>query len=394
MTSSQRAPSTATSPAATTPTTPLRYVMVSSEIRRDLEQPLEYFDRLEIHHFYNRAPWKDMRSGDFGPRTKRFLTPVDLFFRLVQVRPDIVQGPEPFSLLMFPFLVAVYLYLLVNRRAKLVTLSLEPIPLAKKYHPALVPMFQSVLTRWFKRASVIFWFDRGSYENLLRHRAPEEKLINQLYGSWGVDLANFNPEGEGVGYPADKPTILYVGRLAKVKGVTFLIEAFKRMRASGVEAHLAIVGDGQEREELERQAAESGFADDIVFHGLVKNADLPPYMRDADVFALPSITSKLWVQQLSMTAWQAMACGLPVVTTDTGQMREFTPEGTGFLVPERDPDALADALTELVQGRRQASSHERGGSRVRGRPLRHGQERPARRANHPPALRFPAGDLR
>jgi glycosyltransferase involved in cell wall biosynthesis len=204
-----------------------------------------------------------------------------------------------------------------------------------------------VLTRWFKRASVIFWFDRGSYENLLRYGAPEDTLVNQLYGSWGVDLANFNPDGAKA-FTNSEPTILYVGRLAKVKGVTYLIDAFKRLRERGQVAKLAIVGDGAERDALEQQAKDSGFAQDITFYGLIKNADLPPYMRAADIFALPSITSKLWVQQLSMTAWQAMACGLPVVTTDTGQMREFTPEGTGFLVPEHDADALADALGDLV----------------------------------------------
>jgi len=335
----------------------LKYVMVSSEIRRDLEQPLTYFDRLEIHHLYNRAPWNDMKQGDFGERTRRFFTPLSLYWHLHKVQPDIIQGPEPLSLLMYPFLVAVYIYLLLHPKTKLVTLSLEPIPLDKKYHPLLVPMFQVVLTRWFKRASVIFWFDLGSYENLRRYGAPEDTLVNQLYGSWGVDLDNFKPAGDKA-FNNSEPTILYVGRLAKVKGVTHLIEAFKRLREKGHHAKLAIVGDGAERDALEKQAQDSGFANDITFYGLVKNADLPPYMRAADIFALPSITSKLWVQQLSMTAWQAMACGLPVVATDTGQMREFTPEGTGFLVPERDPDALADALIELTndENKRQTMS--------------------------------------
>ncbi|MEM7734768.1 MAG: glycosyltransferase [Deinococcota bacterium] len=338
-----------TSEATTQPTTgPLKYVMVSSEIRRDLEQPLSYFDRLEIHHLYNRAPWNDMKQGDFGHLTKRFFTPLSLYWHLHKIKPDIIQGPEPLSLLMFPFLVAVYIYLLLHPNVKLVTLSLEPIPLDKKYHPILVPMFQSVLTGWFKRASVIFWFDRGSYENLLRYGAPEETLVNQLYGSWGVDLDNFKPEGDKA-FDNEIPTILYVGRLAKVKGVTYLLEAFDKLRHQGHLAKLAIVGDGAEREALEQQAKTSEFADDITFYGLIKNADLPPYMRAADIFALPSITSKLWVQQLSMTAWQAMACGLPVVTTDTGQMREFTPEGTGFLVEERNADVLAEALSKLVE---------------------------------------------
>jgi len=344
-----------------------KYVMVSSEIRRDLEEPLRHFSRLELYHLYNRAPWKDMKGADFGPRTRRFLTPLGLFAALVRVRPDIIQGPEPLSLLMLPYLLAVYAYLLLRPSAKLVTLSLEPIPLDKKYHPVLVPLFRAVLAGWFRRASLIFWFDRGSYENLLRYGAPPHKLVNQLYGSWGVDLSTFTPEGPRA-LPGGNPTILYVGRLAKVKGVTYLMDAFRRLREEGAEAQLAIVGDGPEREALEAQAAASGVGADITFYGGVKNADLPPYLRAASVLALPSITSKLWVQQLSMTAWQAMACGVPVVATDTGQMHEFTPPGTGLLVPERDAGALADALRSLLE-----NPHKR--ARMGEAALRYARER-------------------
>jgi glycosyltransferase involved in cell wall biosynthesis len=66
------------------------------------------------------------------------------------------------------------------------------------------------------------------------------------------------------------------------------------------------------------------------------------------MLVLPSITTKLWVQQLSMTAWQAMGCGLPVISTQTGCMDEFTPPETGVLVPERDATALADAIQALL----------------------------------------------
>lgn len=326
-----------------------RYIMISSEIRNDLESPLSHMHRLEVWHLYNRAPWKDMRSQDFGPRTTRFRTPVDLYFQLERIKPDIIQGPEPFSLLMFPFLIAVLVYLSRHSNVRLVTLSLEPIPLAQKYHSALVPIFRFVLSRWFRRADIVFWFDHGSLENLRSFGAIESQLVNHLYGSWGVDMETFKPDGPRIDYKVNKPVILYLGRLSKVKGVLYLIESFRLLRTRGVEALLAIAGDGPEREDLEQRAKASGFCDDVVFHGLVKNVDVPSYMRGADVLALPSITSKLWVQQISMTAWQAMACGLPVVASDTGQMAEFTPVDAGILVPERDAAALADAIQTLLE---------------------------------------------
>jgi glycosyltransferase involved in cell wall biosynthesis len=108
------------------------------------------------------------------------------------------------------------------------------------------------------------------------------------------------------------------------------------------------VGDGPERERLQAQAQRLGVADRITWFGTVKNADLPPYMRAAEFLVLPSISTKLWVQQLSITAWQAMGCGLPVISTQTGCMDEFTPPETGILVQERDSRALATAMIALL----------------------------------------------
>lgn len=325
-----------------------RYAMISSEIRRDLQGPLAYFKRLDIYHFYRSAPWNDMKAGEFDDRTIKFNLPFDLFWKLHRARPEIIQGPEPLSLLMLPYLLATLVYLWLHPQVKLVTLSLEPIPLGKKYHPLIVPIFRLILWLWFRRATVIFWFDTGSQRNLLANGANSAKLVNMIYGSWGLDVDEFTPEGPIVPIPNDKPIILYVGRLSYVKGVTYLIEAFRRLLDRGVPAHLAIVGDGPERERLQSQAWSLGVDHQMSWFGTVKNADLPPYMRAAQFLVLPSITTKLWVQQLSITAWQGMGCGLPIISTQTGCMDEFTPPEVGTLVPERDPDRLADAMADLL----------------------------------------------
>lgn len=325
-----------------------RYAMVSSEIRRDLQSPLSYFQRLEIVHLYRSAPWNDMKTSEFDDHTVRFRLPFDLFWKLKQAKPEIVQGPEPLSLLMLPYLAATLAYLWLNPGVKLVTLSLEPIPLRSKYHPLVVPLFKIILWFWFRRATVVFWFDSGSQRNLLANGADPAKMVNIIYGSWGVDPDEFSPEGPAVAVGAGRPTILYVGRLSHVKGVSYLIDAFKQLRDNGLLAHLAIVGDGPERDNLEEQARSLGIHDQITWFGTVKNADLAPYIRAAEFLVLPSITTKLWVQQLSMTAWQAMACGLPVISTRTGCMEEFTPPETGILVPERDVASLTEAMAVLL----------------------------------------------
>jgi glycosyltransferase involved in cell wall biosynthesis len=322
--------------------------MISNENRGDTQGPLAYFEALELYHFYRVTPWNDMKPEQFDERTIKYTTPVDLYWKLRKLNPDIVQGPEPFSLLMLPFLAMTLLYLWIHPRVRLVTLSLEPIPLGKKYHPLLVPLFRLILWFWFRRARVIFWLDTASKRNLLVNGADPRKLVSLMYGSWGIDPDEFTPDGPRVDLPTEDPVILYVGRLSPGKGVTYLLDAYKLLLDRGVRAHLAIVGDGSERAHLEEQARALGVMDRITWFGTIKHVDLPPYLRTAQFLVLPSITLKLWVQQLSQTAWQAMGCGLPVISTQTGCMAEFTPPETGILVPERDAVALADAMQTLL----------------------------------------------
>jgi glycosyltransferase involved in cell wall biosynthesis len=325
-----------------------KYLMISSEVRRDLEKPLAYFEQLEVWHLYNRAPWNDMRPEDFTPRSLRFRFPWDLFLHLSRIKPDIIQGPEPMSALMFPYLMAVLLYLWLNPKTKLVTASLEAIPLEKKYpYPIFLPM-KKMLPIWFRRSSVVFYLEHGALYNLTTYGATEDKLVYHLYGCWGVDFDEFNPEGEAYKYPPAKPVITCVARHSPIKGVHHLIEAYKILRDKGLNATLALIGDGSERVNLEAQAKATGYGNDIIFHGLVKHAELPYYLRGADIFALPSTKGKIWTQQLSTATWQAMACGLPLVVTHIGRMEEFTPPEAGYLVPERDPAAMAEALARLV----------------------------------------------
>ena len=330
------------------PQTRYRYAMISNENRGDTQGPLEYFERFDLYHLYRITPWNDLKPEQFNERTIRYTFPWDLFRQLRRLEPDIVQGPEPFSLLMLPFLATTLLYLWLHPRVRLVTLSLEPIPLGRKYHPLAVPIFRFVLWWWFRRARVVFWLDSASKRNLLVNGADPAKLVYLMYGSWGIDLHEFSPVGPKVAIPTYDPVVLYVGRLSVGKGVTYLIDAVRLLLDRGIPVHLAIVGDGAERKALERQAEELGVADRITWFGTIKHVDLPPYFRAARFLALPSITLKLWVQQLSQTAWQAMACGLPVITTNTGCMAEFTPPEAGILVPERDPASLADAMATLL----------------------------------------------
>lgn len=325
----------------------IRYVMVSSEIRRDLEQPLQLFRKLEVYHLYNRAGWNDMDSRDFGSRTQRFRYPFDLYRHLEAIQPEIIQGPEPLSLLMFPYLLAVFWYLIRHPSTELVCMSQETIPLERKYGRVVAGLMKPVLGAWFRRAMLLLWLDHSSRRNMISLGAPEEKLHYLLYGCWGVDLDAFKPD-EGPFPCRDPLVILCVARLVPEKGVQHLIEAFRQIRETGLLCSLVVVGDGAYRKTLEHLAQETGYGDDVAFVGSKRHAELPGYFRGASLLVLPALRGRLWTQHISTSTWHAMACGLPVIASDIGEMRLYTPDDVGVLVPERDPRALAEAVTALL----------------------------------------------
>jgi glycosyltransferase involved in cell wall biosynthesis len=151
----------------------------------------------------------------------------------------------------------------------------------------------------------------------------------------GIDLERF-----GSGKPAlpnDGPLVGNVARLAPQKDHATLIEAARLVP----EARFAIVGDGELREELERQAQGSS----VRFLGA--RDDVPDLLASFDVFAFPSLYEGLCVAVI-----EAQAAGVPVVATPVGGIRETVVDGeTGLLVPPRDPPALAAAIRRLLDDR-------------------------------------------
>ena len=171
-----------------------------------------------------------------------------------------------------------------------------------------------------------------------------------MYGTWGVDLDEFTPQRNGREPNfGPGPVLLFVGRLHAEKGVFDLMDALDLVKTQMPQAKLVLVGDGPARPGIERTVAERGWAETVILTGTIKNRDLPPYFRVADVFVAPSITTRKWEEQVGMTNIQAMACGVPVVSTRSGAIPEYVPDGVaGILVPERDPQALAEAILRLL----------------------------------------------
>ncbi len=161
----------------------------------------------------------------------------------------------------------------------------------------------------------------------------------------GIDLARFRPGDRGearerIGLE-DAPTVGIVATLRSWKGHRFLMQAIAALGREDV--RLVVVGDGPQREALGTLAGELGIAGRVRFAGNQPNP--APWMRAFDLFCLPS-TANEGVPQALM---QAMACALPVVTTDVGSIAEIVTDGeTGVIVPAQDAGALREAIAALL----------------------------------------------
>lgn len=144
----------------------------------------------------------------------------------------------------------------------------------------------------------------------------------------------------GVGDEAT--VVMTVAVLRAAKGLDVLLAAAERVVEACPEVCFVAVGDGPEREALERRAAVPGLRDRVLFTGF--RSDVAELLAAADVFTLPSREDAFPTVLL-----EAAAAGLPAVASDVGGMPEIVVSGkTGGLVPPEDPDALAEALIELV----------------------------------------------
>lgn len=160
-----------------------------------------------------------------------------------------------------------------------------------------------------------------------------------------VDVERFAPRGAP---PDGPPRIVVVASLDPVKGVRELVEAAGILVRRGVPFRVDLVGDGTLREELTRRVRELGIGAQVVLHGTLPAEQVAALMREGSFAVVPS----LW-ETFSVVLAEAMACGLPVVATAVGALPERVNAGNGMLVPARDPEALADGMTAMIERHRE-----------------------------------------
>ena len=157
----------------------------------------------------------------------------------------------------------------------------------------------------------------------------------------GLDLStlHFQPEGRPSG------RVLAVGRFQKSKGYEYLVRAAGLARARGVDLEIEFVGQGPEEDNLRGLAAELGLADRVRFRGWLPFEEVRKAMSEATVFAHPSNGLG---DGLPNVVREAMAVGTPVIASEVAGIPDALRDGCGVLVPPRDVEALARAITDLL----------------------------------------------
>ena len=170
----------------------------------------------------------------------------------------------------------------------------------------------------------------------------------------GIDLGRFQPAD----FTASPPTIISIGRLIEKKGFFDLIEACRLLLNRGIDFRCEIIGEGPLALTLQERIESGGLTDKVALTGPLAQGEVIGRLARSAVFALPCVTTGGGgMDNLPTVVMEAMAAGLPVVSTAVGGVPEMVSDGvTGQLVPEHRPAALADALARLLANRTLARS--------------------------------------
>jgi len=189
------------------------------------------------------------------------------------------------------------------------------------------------------------------------HSAPIRKIVRVYNGVAPLKRVTKEDWPPKTGF-----TLVYVGRLAAVKNHALLLRAFHAGLSSMPGLRLWMVGDGSERERLERLAAELGIGEQVTFWG--QQLDVAPFFSAADAFIMSSKSEGLPISLL-----QAFSLGLPAIVTDVGGMAEVVrPAQAGYTVSVTDPTEMAAAILGLAGNnaeREQFSSNAKEAYRTR-----------------------------
>ena len=219
----------------------------------------------------------------------------------------------------------------------------------------LVTAKESKMEKWsakfaIKKADVLHCDADHIMAPLMELGAKPEK-INIVY--FGVDTQRFRPMSEDnklrneLGL-FDSPVIISLRNLEPIYDIETLINSIPLVLKEIPKAKFVVVGSGSQEVRLKEYAKSLAVSASVIFTGRIPNNEPPKYFNSADIYVSTSLSDA----GLAASTAEAMACGLPVIITDFGDNRKWVKDGTnGFLIPLRNPEALATKIIYLIRNK-------------------------------------------
>lgn len=199
------------------------------------------------------------------------------------------------------------------------------------------------------------WLEQRAFRRVAAAYACSQTVVERLRAKgfekpapiipYGVDTAAFGPRPKGPGAPGRVLTIGFFGRMLPAKGLNVLVDALATLKDESW--RLLLVGDGPEREVVERGLAENGLLDRAQFTGAISFDCVPDLFKQTDVLVMPTQTTKRFREQFGRVLVEAMASGVPIIGSTCGAIPEVIGDA-GLVFPEGDAGALATSLRQIL----------------------------------------------
>jgi glycosyltransferase involved in cell wall biosynthesis len=264
---------------------------------------------------------------------------------LREVRPDVVHLDEE------PYNLATALGTRLARRAGARSVFFTWQNLLRRYPPPF---------SWFERYVFVHSAAAiaGNAEAVRVLRKKGYQGAVEIIPQFGVDPDTFSP---GPACARDAPTIGLISRLVEEKGILVLLDALATLPGAW---RLHVVGSGPLAARARRRATTLGIADRIIWEPGLPSDQIPDRLRSFSILVQPSLTRRHWKEQFGRALVEAMACGVPVIGSSSGEIPQVIGDA-GLVVPEGDPAALREAMACLLKNAElRAELGKRGRARV------------------------------
>ena len=291
----------------------------------------------------NTSPYRFIPIMQNAKKNSIFRFTMSLFInaRKINVPSSSIINPQAIYYA-FPFLIP------TKKGKNVLTLhGTEINTLENKFGKVATFLFQNTIEKFivFRMDKIIALNEEIKEYYLKRYPKLKDKIV---VIPTAIDIDRFKPLSKKemrhkYGFSSSDKIILFVGRFARLKGLDLLLRSFKIVETKIPDAKLVLVGGGRKEGELRGLAKKLELTNEI-FWGTVDHDAVPEIMNCADVFALSSLS------EVSPTVVkEALACGVPVVSTDVGDVHKLVKDGeTGYIVKTRTEEEMSAKLIKVL----------------------------------------------